>query len=135
MEYTYFFEERSPLFRLKAYAHEQLYKWECGGSFASDWAEKRWYEGILVFSKEGTTWYFFFKTCEVRDELLPPFNLETLFGDFTNMEILNQCEKKAQTPKCSPFPFVQITRGFMEDVVTEMPNAEIRNPTKGLNLI
>lgn len=130
MEYRFVFETKEN-FSIKAYANQEAYRWECGGAFGSDWSEKKWYEGIMLISKNGTKWYFFFKTFNVKDADLPEFNHQNLFGDMSNREILDKCEKLAKHSENSPFPFVEVGRDFSEDGFMEDSQIRIKRGEDG----
>jgi hypothetical protein len=135
MEYTFFFEERTPFFRLRAYANEYEVEKDHGVTNGSDWSWHRWYEGILVFEVDDKKYIFFFKTFEVRDEDLPEFTSQSLFGtDLANREILLLCQEKAQQSEKSPFPFVEIGIDFSL-FLHQKSNAHIRTPRTGVGLI
>ncbi len=125
MEFKFFFEVKRHFFSLFAYANEKTHRWECGGAFGSDWTEKKWYEGILLFCVEGRDFIFFFKTYEARDEKLPEFTLESLFGaELSHRQIFALCKEKAQELSQSPFLFVEIGRDFALSL-NKIPNAEV----------
>ena len=122
MKFECFFQTKES-FLLQIWANRISHRWESGGSFASDWSEEKWYEGIILISKESVKWYFLFKMYEVRDSVLPDFSHQTLFGEMTNMEILSKCEQTAITLEKSPFTIVEIGREFIP-ISSEIPDSE-----------
>jgi|GEM_PF-5913363 len=124
MNFECFFQTKES-FLLQIWANRMSHRWESGGSFASDCSEKKWYEGIILISKEGVKWHFFFKMYEVRDSELPDFSHQTLFGEMTNMEILSNFEQTAITSEKLPFPFVEIGKEFIP-ITSEIPDSENR---------
>ncbi|MCC6199112.1 hypothetical protein IT401_02785 [Candidatus Nomurabacteria bacterium] len=134
MKFGYFFEIKEA-FTLQAYADAKTHRWESGGAFGSDWSENRWYEGIMVISRRDSRWYFFFKTFTVRDEALPEFSYQALFGDMTIREVMDKCEQLGKKSDNSPFPFVEIGRDFISISAKrkEAENVLLRIKTKEID--
>lgn len=118
MEFKIFIEEQNTNYVLGVYANKDSFRWESGGSFGSDWSEKKWYSGIIKIKKIGhfQPEFFFFKSFEARDSELFELNFKNLFS-VENKELNQVCEKiifNAISNANQPFPFIEIYQSFIE---------------------